>query len=466
MLVSFLQTIFRPMFGTFEKEEFKKFLRMGISFTFIIGSYWTMRTLKNALFCNLVGAASIPYGKTLSLLLLVPMVVFYTKLIDKLSHEKTFYYLSIGYAIATGIFAGLLLLPSIGQAPRELICARTGLAYYGTQILGYAWYVFVESYGSLIIALFWAIASSTTMPDSAKKGFSLVVAIGQIGGIVGPYFIGGLPHRFGFETNALSVALCTLTILASIYYLHIFLHKTPKSLLVSFEGKNEKTEEAKQEPGFFEGLKLLFSHKYLLAIFGVLSFFEIIITVFDMHFQTLASSQMSGTQLAKYMGAYGSWVNIIAFFCLLAGISNITRILGVGAALLMMPIIYAFAITGFISFDSLNFLFVLMVSSKAINYALNGPAVKQLYIPTTTDVRFKSQAWIETFGSRGAKEAGSIFNMTLGPLQTKLGAAAGRARHVMYSAYLGFALVVIWFFVALYLGRTYKKAINEKKVVC
>ena len=33
-----------------------------------------------------------------------------------------------------------------------------------------------------------------------------------------------------------------------------------------------------------------------------------------------------------------------------------------------------------------------MVGSKAINYALNGPALKQLYIPTTTDVRFKAQA--------------------------------------------------------------------------
>ncbi len=175
---------------------------------------------------------------------------------------------------------------------------------------------------------------------------------------------------------------------------------------------------------------------------------------------------MSGTHLARYIGAYGSSVNIVALMCLLLGISNITRILGVGAALLLMPVIYALAIIGFVSFDSLNFLFALMVGSKAINYALSGPAVKQLYIPTTPDVRFKSQAWIETFGSRSAKEAGEIFNWTIKPLQARLGAVVGRARHIMYSAYFGFAVVAVWFFVAFYLGKTYKKAIDEKRVVC
>jgi len=112
------------------------------------------------------------------------------------------------------------------------------------------------------------------------------------------------------------------------------------------------------------------------------------------------------------------------------------------------------------------FLLALMVGSKAINYALNGPALKQLYIPTTHDVRFKSQAWIETFGSRASKEAGALFNMLLVPLQKSLGTVAGRARHVVLSSYLGFTLVAAWFLIALYLGRKYKKAIDNDKVVC
>lgn len=466
MFISLMQKICYPIFGSFEKEEFKKFLRMGLTFAAIIGAYWTLRTLKNATFGSLVGASYLPFAKTASLIFLFPLVMIYTKLLDKFSREKMFYVLSFTYAIATIFFAVLLLQPSIGQAAKEIIATRSGLAFWGTQFLAYAWYIFVESYGSLVIALFWAIASDTTKPESAKNGFYFITAIGQVGGIVGPYLITRIPGYFGFTTNALAIGVTALVVLASILFFRNFLKATPPQLLASFHGRNEAAEEKEQEPGFFEGLVLLIKHWYLLGIFAVLSFFEIIVTIFDLHFQTLAASHYSGTQLAEYIGLYGSSVNLVTLICLLLGISNITRLLGIGVSLALMPIIIGLAVFGFISFSSLNFLFALMVGSKAINYALNGPAIKQLYIPTTHDVRFKAQAWMEVFGSRGAKEAGSIFNMLLVPLQNQLGVVAGRARHVMLSSYLGFGIVIAWFFIALYLGRTYKKAIDSKTVVC
>ena len=92
-MLSLLQTIVRPVFGSFETEEFKKFLRMGFIFSIIIGSYWTIRTLKNALFMTLVGAAQLPYAKTASLFFLLPVIMTYTKLLDKYSREKIFYIL-------------------------------------------------------------------------------------------------------------------------------------------------------------------------------------------------------------------------------------------------------------------------------------------------------------------------------------------------------------------------------------
>jgi AAA family ATP:ADP antiporter len=135
-------------------------------------------------------------------------------------------------------------------------------------------------------------------------------------------------------------------------------------------------------------------------------------------------------------------------------------------ALAAMPIIVGLALVGFLSMDSLAFLFTLMVGSKAINYALNGPALKQLYIPTTPDVKFKAQAWIETFGSRSSKQAGSVFNMTLAPLQKVMGELTGKARYMMLSGAICFPLLAFWFIIAIYLGRKFKKAIHEKSVIC
>jgi AAA family ATP:ADP antiporter len=131
-----------------------------------------------------------------------------------------------------------------------------------------------------------------------------------------------------------------------------------------------------------------------------------------------------------------------------------------------MPLIVGGALICFLSINSLLFLFVLMVGSKAINYALNGPALKQLYIPTTSDAKFKAQAWIETFGSRSSKQAGSIFNMSLAPLQSSFGVLAGRSYYLFLSGALCFPLLALWLFVAVYLGRTFKKAVKENSVVC
>ncbi|MFZ0565319.1 MAG: hypothetical protein WAM28_03955, partial [Chlamydiales bacterium] len=97
---------------------------------------------------------------------------------------------------------------------------------------------------------------------------------------------------------------------------------------------------------------------------------------------------------------------------------------------------------------------------------LNGPALKQLYIPTTPDVKFKAQAWIETFGSRSSKQAGSLFNMSLGPLQNAFGATLGRSYYLALSGFLCFPLLTLWLFLAIFLGNSFKRAVSTNTTIC
>jgi AAA family ATP:ADP antiporter len=462
-VLSFFQWICRFNFGNFEREEFKKFLRMGLIFALIIGVYWTLRPLKDALFIHLVGKLQLPYAKTVSVIALLPLVMFYTKLLEKTSRERMLRILPTFYGFAVLAFAVCMFFV---QGSSEEIAGRSFHYSLATKALGYVWYVFVESFGSLVIALFWAFATDTTDPTSAKRGFPLVVAIGQVGGILFPYGIGGLPHRLSLTTDTLSMVILGGLILLILPLFKYFQKATPSNLMVAFEGKNEKAVENKQEPGFLEGLKLLLKHKYLLGIFAANFIYEVVVTIFDFNFKVAASSLYTGVALSHYLSLYGSSVNVVSLGCLLLGISNVTRFLGVGVALAAMPVIVAAALVGFLSMDSLTFLFGLMVGSKAINYALNGPALKQLYIPTTPDVKFKAQAWIETFGSRSSKQAGSVFNMSLAPLQKGFGEIVGKAHYMMLSGVICFPLLAFWFIVAIYLGRRFKKAIHEKSVIC
>jgi len=460
-IVHYMQHIIRPLFGTFHKEELKKFLRMGLIFSLIIGSFWTIGTLRNALFVTYVGIIHVPYAKTVSLLLLIPAILGYSRLLDRYGREKVFYLFALGSAVAV-LFFGFFFLFFQNITHVSPHCCSAWLSF----IICYLFFVFVECYGLLMTTLFWAIASDITLPISATKGFPLVVALGQIGGIVGPYFINSLPRRLGFSTSAVSLFVSAVIIALLFYLMRNFFKNTPRELLISYHGVNEKEEEKKNEATFFEGIQLLLAHKYLLGIAAIIIFPEIITTIFDLHFHSLAAQQYTGEALVEYFGAHGSVVNGMTLLFLLCGISNVTRILGITAALVLMPILYGAAIFGFVTLNSLPFLFFLMASSKAINYSLNGPAIKQLYIPTTHTVRFKTRAWMETFGSRGAREVGALFNMLLGPLQRNFGEIAGRARHAVFGGYFGIMLVIMWFCIALFLGKKYKAAIEEKKVIC
>ena len=456
----FFQWLCRWNFGEFEKEEFKKFLRMGFIFAFIIGAYWTLRPLKDAIFIQLVGKFQLPFAKTISVLALLPLVIFYTRLLEKTSREKMLIILPTFYGTMILCFS---LLMHLVQGSAASIATTSILHAFGIKALGYAWYLFVESFGSLVVALFWAFAADTTKPIHAKRGFPLVVAIGQVGGILFPYGIGGLPHRLHCTTDSLSILCLGFLVLLIIPLVHYFLKKTPKDLLTSFD---EKQEESTHEPGFLEGLKLLLRNKYLLCIFGANFIYEVVITIFDFNFKIAASSLYSGVALSNYLSIYGSSVNTVSLLCLLLGISNVTRFLGIGIALAAMPVIVSLALFGFMSLNTLTFLFALMVGSKAINYALNGPALKQLYIPTTPDVKFKAQAWIETFGSRTSKQTGSIFNMSLGPLQAAFGAALGKSYYLALSGVLCFPLLALWLVMALFLGKSFKKAVGSNLTIC
>jgi AAA family ATP:ADP antiporter len=330
-------------------------------------------------------------------------------------------------------------------------------------VLGWLWYVFVESYGSIMIASFWAFAIDITQPESAKRGFPLVVLIGQFCSLVGPLYLTPLVSADRWGSSALVVIFTSLLISMIVLLVALFIRITPKDQMVGYH----QSEVSREKPGFMKGLTLLLSRPYLMGIFAVIAIYEIVLTVIDFHFKNFIELAVSDTSSrVLYLNDYAFWVNIIACASLVLGVSNIQRRLGVSFSLALMPCIVAVAVATFYMDPKINVLFWIMVGAKAMQYALNGPSIKQLYVPTSTDVKYKSQAWIETFGSRLSRGVGSGINMLLEPFTTWFGPAQGLAIHIAASSMLSMGLLVVWFGVALYLGKQYGKAIEEDRVVC
>lgn len=440
----------KKWFGDFTKAELRRYAVLGVIFAFIIGTYWTLRPLKDSIFGSIVGGEHfLAMAKIVSMFLLFPVVAIYSKLLHKFPRHHMIYFMMTVYAVMLVFWGVIFSLPGIG-----LVNTVTS----PWRLSGWLWYTFVESWGSLVVALFWAFVADISDHKSARYGFPLIVLIGQLGGILGPKYLIPLPRFFGFTSSAPLISFLALFAIGVALMVAWFLKTTPKEELVGFSGAHtHKAEE--EDPGFFEGLKLLLSHKYLLFMFAVLSIFEIISTFIDFNFKTMAIRTITDEMArSAYLGNFASWVNLVTFLFILFGINNIQRWVGVRVALIVTPLVIAVIMVIFNTYYVIDVLFWLGLSAKAINYALNGPTFKQLYVPTSQDVKYKAQAWIETFGSRGAKASSSSLNAFSKVLGLNL--------YLALIFYASMGMLAIWVIFGLYLGKQYNQAIKENRVVC
>jgi AAA family ATP:ADP antiporter len=262
---------------------------------------------------------------------------------------------------------------------------------------------------------------------------------------------------------ALIVLGVALSIVGLMGLVRWFMATTPQEQLVGFKAKNE----AEEQGGFFDGLRILVSSPYLMAMFGVISAFEIIVTVLDFSFKSFVELEFSDVAARLgYLSEYATWVGVVSLWCILLRVNKVQQLLGLGVSLAILPVIIACAVFTFKTYPVVGTLFWLMVMSKAINYALNGPSMKQLYIPLSKDAKYKSQAFVEMYGSRGSKALGSVISNWRKGLMKQMGAIDGMTYFISISSYVSFGIVAAWFVTALYLGRTHKKAIEEQRIIC
>jgi len=93
----------------------------------------------------------------------------------------------------------------------------------------------------------------------------------------------------------------------------------------------------------------------------------------------------------------------------------------------------------------------------ALNYAFLAPVRESLYLPTVKEIKFKSKSWIDAFGSKFAKTAGSMFNV----FAEKMGTVFMLPVYSFFFA----GIVCMWFIVAFFLGRRFEKAVLNNEVI-
>jgi len=450
-----------------KREEIKKFGLLALAFFFTIGAYWALRLLKDTIFFKYAfpadlgwapnqGALFQPTAKKYSFFLVIALVAVYTKLVDMFEKHKLFYILCSFYATLFACITAALFVQ-----------ANFGDAYLGKTILaatGWVSYFAIESFGSILVALFWSFTASITATDAAKRGYPLIIAGAQFGAIGGSA-INYFPSILGPWKLLL---LSTLALLAIMAVIACFMRVIPEEQRM---GNKKAHATEKEKEGFFEGLfagiKLLVTRGYLLGIFIVSTFYEVINTIVDYQMKAQASLHPyygAKEHFQEFMSLYGMATNGLALFMALLGTSYLIKRYGLIFGLLFFPVILGIALAtlfGFFQFGPsasqlLWATFAVMMVAKGLSYAVSNPTKEMMYIPTSKDAKFKTKGFIDMFGGRGAKATGA---QIADPFKNNL------SDLMLYGTVLSFGLIGIWMAAALYVGRKNAKLTAEGKIV-
>ncbi len=489
------------------KDEVKKFGLLSVIFFLIIGAYWSIRLLKNTIFMSTAFPAALgwakdygaewqPKAKWISLAVVFIMVIVYSKLIDKYKKHQVFYIICGVYAtlfmlicsvifiyhtnggqsiIAEDQVRGAQALGKFFAYIPELITKMFGgtftanYQYIGKIMLavtGWSSFFIAESFGSLVVSLFWSFTSSIVTSESAKHGYPLIVTVAQIAAILGsiPLFFA---KNIGIWPVLFITSILVYLVIPAVSY---FVKVMPADQLV---GNKLAAQTEKKKEGFFaslwSGIVVLFTRPYLIGIFIMSTFYEAMaqIVEYQMQRQALLNPTFHGTfGYGQFQSIYGMSVNVLSFLIAFLGTGQIIKRLGVKTALLIYPVSFfaALAVVGFAYFTGLAggssallwTLFAVMVFVKGIGYAVSNPTKEMMYIPTSKDVKFKVKGFIDTFGSRLAKAGGTVVTDAFrGNLQALM----------LNGTMISLVLNVIWMFAAIYVGNQNAKLTKENKII-
>lgn len=431
---------------------------LALSFFFVIGGYTIAKELKNSVFAFMVGKEYIPWARFISMIVLIPMVFGYSKLVDSMRRHYVLCFYSVLYGVLGFVFAFMIGNPLFGLANGETSPYR---------IFGWLFYFFIEGYSPFLVGVFWAFANSVSTPEQARKSYGLVVAGSKFGGM----FTAGaawllLTRKAATYAPQLSdvhlyqylLAGSSVMILLVPVVILFMMRKIPGRYLHGYEAvyqleKQKKTHKA----GIFDGLRMLFLYPYVLGIFGMSFFYDVIEAVLSYLVVGEALNYGKAEALA-YLMSISFETHLVGFFIAFFGTTTLFNLLGTRRSLLLIPtasgLILLYMLT---SATMATALAVAMVLFRSLNYALSLPLRESLYIPTVKEIKFKSKSWIDAFGTRLAKSSGSSFNL----FSAWVGPSGFLAVHsIFFSCAVG-----LWFVTAVLLGKRFDQVVAKNEVI-
>jgi AAA family ATP:ADP antiporter len=414
----------------------------------LLAAYYLLKTIREPLILSGQGGAEVKsYSAAATASLLILIVPLYSAVASRVSRVKLI------NGVTLFFIACLVAFFVLSQAHVPI---------------GVPFFIWVGIFSLMIVAQLWAFANDIYTVEQGQRLFAIVGFGAALGAIAGSFATGQLVKTYGpypFMLGAAAMLGVTM-LLTSIIHVRekqrraaappVAAAATPTPAAEAAEGAS-----ADQPISGRSGFALVFADRYLLLIAGLMVVYTLVNTngeyilgrtVVALYTAAHGAAAVGGLDEKKVIGEfYGNYftiVNILALVLQAFVVSRVLKRFGVRVALLVMPVV---AIVGYASMafvPLIGFIRGTKLAENALDYSLQNTTRNALYLPTSRDAKYKAKQANDTFFVRfgDVLSAGLVFAGT-----TWLGFAARQF------ALVNVGLIVLWLFLAIAIGRRYRK---------
>ncbi|MGZ5554412.1 MAG: NTP/NDP exchange transporter [Candidatus Aminicenantales bacterium] len=304
--------------------------------------------------------------------------------------------------------------------------------------MGILFFIWVGIFNYFVIAQFWGFANDLYSDEVGKRTFPLVALGATLGGLIATLpFMKRLRDFLGdgweFKLMLLAGIILFLCIALARYIHHRDVRKTRADREKGLAGAAEKAKVQEQPLKAGGGFRLIFKSRYLLLIALLIGLYNFVNATGEFIISSVTVNKSIGhpagqAQSAEALPAasqslprqteskaihnafmdYQFLTNLIALIIQLFLVSRIFKWVGVGGALLFLPLL---ALGGYalISFGAV-FLLVRWVKAleNGTDYSLQNTTKAALFLVTQREEKYKAKAAIDTFFVRGGDTVSAL----------------------------------------------------------
>jgi len=276
-------------------------------------------------------------------------------------------------------------------------------------------YIWVGIFGLFVVSQFWAFAADLYTDERGRRIMPMIAIGATAGAVAGSLVTEAIVRSDLLDSSAL-LLLANVPLLASIALTTLADVRGPTGEGSHPPGQRPPAVPAATADGKHVGvLTLVSSNRYLLAVAGVTLLTHWVITNGDnLLFRTvqdalandLAARGVSDAQAMQvfvregttaFYGSFFFWVNLCALGLQAFVASRLLKYGGFGVILLLLPVIALLSQSAMAFLPLLLVVRVMKTAESSTSYSINNTAQQVLWLPTTTEMKYKAKPAIETF---------------------------------------------------------------------